>query len=446
METISTNIRNAFSEPLPLQEMIRITFVTGAGKLARQKYDEGAAKAVTSTLRELGYDEDRGASAVLECAGSFKLQHDTGKNLKTVVVFPKVTGGDSSAVEDAQEGIQELSIGGGSSILPENSPEHNIAFSSMNVFERMVASKCQTWTQKKGCSQAIANIKEQLEGLEQKLMAGTPLTGPEQNFYDGCSMSSLDEKLKFVKAQMHKQVEEDGKLVADELKQLQQQVTERLSKLSEEKEQAEKEGKTKRVENLNNVIAKAEERKAKLQAITPKSPPPLKHEAEIAKLRTELAPLMDIEEGKGKLLSLKETQALGRKEELLEQIEQLEVRTTMPGVTWLNIACDSWVFIALVILNILYKTFFEKSSSRGWFEEDDAFEARVKASRDAWMAKLKQANKKKKGKPTVSSGSAWATATTHKKTAAAPKKTAAKSKPKAAGGVFAAMMMDSDSD
>ena len=34
--------------------MIRLTFVTGAGKLGRAKYDDGAAKAVTSTLRSLG--------------------------------------------------------------------------------------------------------------------------------------------------------------------------------------------------------------------------------------------------------------------------------------------------------------------------------------------------------------------------------------------------------
>ena len=34
--------------------MIRLTFVTGAGKLGRAKYDDGAAKAVTSTLRALG--------------------------------------------------------------------------------------------------------------------------------------------------------------------------------------------------------------------------------------------------------------------------------------------------------------------------------------------------------------------------------------------------------
>ena len=72
---------------------------------------------------------------------------------------------------------------------------------------------------------------------------------------------------------------------------------------------------------------KVEERKAKLDNIAPKAPPPLKHEADIAKLRKEIEPLLDVEDAsKGRLLSLKETQALGRKEEIEAQIEQLEVR------------------------------------------------------------------------------------------------------------------------
>ena len=81
--SISANITQAFSSAFPLDDMIRITFITGAGKLGRQKYDDGCAKAVTSALRSLGFEEDRTASCVRECAGSFKLQHDTGKNLKT---------------------------------------------------------------------------------------------------------------------------------------------------------------------------------------------------------------------------------------------------------------------------------------------------------------------------------------------------------------------------
>lgn len=324
--TITNTIRSAFAEPFTLQEMIRITFVTGAGKLGRAKYDEGAAKAVTSTLRELGFEEDRGASAVMECAGTFKQQHDTGKNLKTVVVFPKVVAGDAAG--DANEGgMQNLSLGGGGdSVLPESSPEHSVAFASQSTFERMLSSKCQTWTQKKGCTAAIGTIKTTLEALEQKLMSGTPLTDPEQSFYDSVSMTSLEEKLAFVKHEMQQQVD-DGKLTVAERKTLLQQVSERLTTLSEEKDQAEKNDKAKRVTNLTNAIAKAEERKIKIEKIVTKSPPPLKHEAEIGKLRKELGPLLQVEEAsKGRLLSVKETQALGRKEEIDEEIEQLEVR------------------------------------------------------------------------------------------------------------------------
>lgn len=79
-ETIKKTISSAFVTPLDITEMIRLTFVTGAGKLGRSRYDDNAAKTVTSTLREFGYVEDRGASCVVECAGSFKSQHDTGKN------------------------------------------------------------------------------------------------------------------------------------------------------------------------------------------------------------------------------------------------------------------------------------------------------------------------------------------------------------------------------
>ena len=323
--TITNTIQDAFAEPFALQEMIRITLVTGAGKLGRAKYDEGAAKAVTSTLRELGFEEDRGASAVMECAGTWKSQHDTGKNLKTIVVFPKVVAGDAAC--DANEGgMQNLSLGGGDSVLPESSPEHSIAFASQSTFERMLSSKCQTWTQKKGCTAAIGTIKTTLESLEQKLMSGTPLTDQEQSFYDSVSMTSLEEKLAFVKSEMQQQVD-DGKLTVAERKTLLQQVSERLTTLLEEKTEAEKDGKAKRVTNLTNAIAKAEERKAKVEKIVAKSPPPLKHESEIGKLRKELEPLLQVEEAsKGRLLSVKETQALGRKEEIDEEIEQLEVR------------------------------------------------------------------------------------------------------------------------
>ena len=98
VETISSAIEGAFTDPLPVlsisssasshpsdADTLRLTLVVGAGKQARQRYDDGAAKAVTAALERCGYTESRSGGR-----GTYKMQHDTGKNLRTVVVCPLV--------------------------------------------------------------------------------------------------------------------------------------------------------------------------------------------------------------------------------------------------------------------------------------------------------------------------------------------------------------------
>ena len=304
-----------------MQEMIRLTFVTGAGKLGRARYDEGAAKAVTATLREIGYEEDRGASAVLECAGSFKLQHDTGKNLKTVVVFPKIT----TQATGADGVMKGLGISEGGPLLEEGTISHKLAHTSMHVFSRMIESMCPTWSQKKGCASAISELISTAEKLDEKLMRGEVLTHAEQNFYDAVSMTSLQEKVGCVRDLMHKHVD-DGKLTKDERQLLILQVDEKLAGLAEQISEAEKDGKTKRVENLKAAEITTKARKEKLQSVNSIAPPPLKNENAMSKLRKELKPLLEIENAaKGRLLTLKESQSIARKDEILEEITELEV-------------------------------------------------------------------------------------------------------------------------
>jgi len=321
--TIEHAIGDAFSEPFTLSETVRITFVTGAGKLGRQKYDDGAAKAVTSTLRDLGYEEDHSGGA-----GTFKLQHDTGKNLKTVVVYPQVSGG-------AEKGVGGMSLESKTeSLIPEDSPEYKIAHASMNVFKRMLESKCPSWSQKKGCVAAIEAIKKTLQELDEKLLHGTPLSNSEQDFYDSVSMNSLDEKQACVRELMHKQVD-DGDLTTEDKKHLLSQVSERLETIEKEIKTVESEGKNKKGERLKEMKKKATERKEKLAKITSKPPHRLKNEAEIFKLRTEMMPLQEIEDGaKGRLLTLKESQAVSRKDEILEEIGKLEVSCTQGDLNW----------------------------------------------------------------------------------------------------------------
>ena len=86
-------VAQAFGEPLSLPSdvpMIRLSFVIGAGKLDRGKYDASLGKWFTAALVGTGFKNDSSASCVADSAGCFKFQHDTGKNLKLVHVFPNV--------------------------------------------------------------------------------------------------------------------------------------------------------------------------------------------------------------------------------------------------------------------------------------------------------------------------------------------------------------------
>jgi len=394
--------------------MIRLTFITGAGKLARQKYDEGAAKALTSALRALGFEDDSSASCIPQCAGTFKLQHDTGKNLKTVVVFPKISGSSRTDDADVRKGVEGMTV---SSILPPGSPEHTCAVLSNEAFAKMLETKCQSWSQKKGCLHALSTIVEKLQDCDKKLLSGQPLSDEEQDLYNTISLDSLQKKEAYVKKQIQDHVEE-RRITKLEKQKLVEQCMSRLNTLSTEIAEAKKDNKPKKVEKLSQMKEKAEARRTMLERIDPIEPHRLKHEPEIIKLRVEMRPLLKLEaSAKGRLLTVKETTALGRKDEILQEIEELE------------------------------------DASRGWFEEDDIFNARVKASRDAAKLKEKQYASKSK-QSSNSSGTAgggykakpmtgWSTTTTMKKSAprAAPSRSTG-----TGGGVFSAMMMDSDSD
>lgn len=411
--TIETTVRDAFADPFAgLTEMIRLTFVTGAGKLGRARYDENAARALTNTLRELGYEEDRGASAIWECSGTFKLQHDTGKNLKTVVVFPKVQVQSGSGIASSMAGLGVGSASSEVSMIPEDSIDHKLAHTTMNVFPRMIESKCETWSQKKGCVSILTVLKETAESLDAKLVQGQPLTNPENDFYNSVSLTSLEEKLSCVRNLMAQQVD-GGAITAEEKAVLLEQVTDRIECLEEEINEAKNQGKNKRVETLTSQQVKARTRKEKLQGTTAKPPPPLKNEEAIAKLRKELTPLLEVEEAaKGRLLTLKESQVMARKDVILEEITSLE------------------------------------ELSRGWFESDDTFDKRIKISRLAFEKLRKQAAAKKKNtastnKSSLPASTKWVVPGAKKTNSWA--KPAKKSAP-ANGNLFAAMMNDSDSD
>eukprot|EP00578_Thalassiosira_sp_NH16_P031364 CAMPEP_0181081340 /NCGR_PEP_ID=MMETSP1071-20121207/3051_1 /TAXON_ID=35127 /ORGANISM="Thalassiosira sp., Strain NH16" /LENGTH=457 /DNA_ID=CAMNT_0023162883 /DNA_START=49 /DNA_END=1422 /DNA_ORIENTATION=+ len=425
---IKQTINDAFNQPFQLDTMIRITFVVGAGKLSRQKYDAKAGLHVTKALQELDFSEDKGASCMNECAGCYKTQHDTGKNVFTVVVFPKLANrGDGDGPRDSHGG----GCAGSSEEYPlpiplvEGTPVHTILLASEETFQKMAPSMCPTWSEKKMCSEVLKLAVETLQSMDNKLMTGTPLSDEENAFYNETGGSaSITTKAERLKKLMQQQVENGGQLMQHEIDRLLQQVEEKIDAFDADIDAATKMSQEKKVAKLTAQREKAVARKQMLEGHTAQSPPKLKHDAQIAKLSKELQPLLKLEATvKGRLLSMKETKQLAVKDEMLEEISELE------------------------------------GASRGWFEDEDDFEVRLEASRKKRTAAGKGGGKSASGgkgkKAGTGSSSRSANANTTwltpgglaAKQASLGKKTAAakKSKPRG-GGVFSAMMMDSDSD
>jgi len=420
--TIRANVSAAFAEPFPISHMVRITFLTGGGKLCRSKYDDGAAGAIAASLREHGFEEDHGASCVPECAGLYKAQHDTGKNLRTMVVFPRImeSTGDSGGGDDDNAPSKP--------ILELNSPDYMLAVAGFTTtFPRMVASKCSSWSQKRNAASSLEATNSQLKDMTEKLYSGTPLEDNEQEFFDATSTEDLERKLAYIRKEMGTQLEA-GNVTFGERRILLEQVTERMQTIEANIKEATDENKPVKVKKLREALSKVRARKKTANSITPKGVTvPLRHREKIDALRMEARPLNALEaSGKGRLMSLKETQAIGRRDEIMEKIEELY------------------------------------EASRGWFEEDEEFRKRVEESRRECDSREKAAAKrntaKAKGKSTPatkSAGSSWATAGAPAKKYTAPSAPislgkigagrATKKKPAGASGLFAAMM-DSDSD
>ena len=374
---------------------------------------------VTSTLKKLGYVEDRGASCVVECGGSYKTQHDTGKNLFTVVVFPKLE------EESTTNGTNEQDYNGGVSEqypisipLIEDTAEHKVLLASEALFEKNILSVCPSWSEKKACSEVLKAALDTVNKMDSKLMKGTPLLDNEQEFYDEVGGSTvIERKMEFMRKQMQKQVE-SGSMTSNELAKLIQQVSDRIDSLNDDIQTAIQQSKEKKVISLNMQKDKATARKTMLEGKSPQVPHPLKHDSEIMKLRKQLQPLLNLEQSvKGRLLTMKETKELAAKDEILNDIADLE------------------------------------ESSRGWFEEDDVFQIRLDISRSkkipgAGVSKKSLGAGKKPGTGSRAAGGAtnWVTpGGMAARQAALGKKAKIKPKPKPSSGAFAAMM-DSDSD
>jgi len=301
-------------------------------------------------LREIGFEEDRTASACIECQGTFKQQHDTDKNLKTLQVFPRVElpnvdgGGAAGAEAEARQDLSDL-----------GSPGYLATMCTFATFQKMVSNKTQAWAQRRRLLSELKDMATKFKEIEDKMIQVQPLTPEEQELYDATSVEDIMEKVTWLERHMKSMVDA-GQLTMGEKQQLLDQVEQRIGALGDELDAARAAEKPKRVERLEAQLETLSARQAKIGEIVPVRHP-LKHEDEIMKLRMEWVPLHQLESTSGRLLTMDEMRKLGAKPHLEEQISSLE------------------------------------EQSRNWFEDDAEFQARCSALTAAATRKLEKAQK-----------------------------------------------------
>jgi predicted RNA-binding protein with PUA-like domain len=391
--TIEQVLNDAMDEPFELSKMIRITFAVGAGKQSRQKYDPQAMRIVTSTLQKCGFNEDRGASCVMEASGTYKLQHDTGKNIKTVVVFPKVKA-ESPTFDSTDDDEEDILF------FPKSSMEYKIAVSSLIIFQNILKAKCQTWSQKKALSQLIEKelVEKIINPVDDMLVRGKRIPKGLQYMYDNVVVE-ISEKQNRLKEAMHQQVN-DGVLTQIEIDHLLEQVEYRIEN----------------AKHNSKAFKKATDRFKKLKTIDPTPHLALKYHSELGKLWKE-ANRISINDSRGGLLSVQDAKLLGKLRELEEEIERLE------------------------------------QASREWLEDDQTFDIRLQKCRSEFEIKFSRSKLAKRGGKESNTQTIRASIKTRppitKWVTPADKKFQQMSKPRkkmTKGGVFGEMMADDSSD
>jgi hypothetical protein len=113
----------------------------------------------------------------MECAGSFKFQHDTGKNLLKIHVFPLVV---APKVDDDGEGDDD-NEGDASAPMANMTPEWLCAAATAETFGRMIDAKMPGWLHRKRCAQTLREFKDKLSVIENKMVSMQTLEPEEQN-------------------------------------------------------------------------------------------------------------------------------------------------------------------------------------------------------------------------------------------------------------------------
>lgn len=310
-------IKATFSTPLDAPTtMVRFTFVVGGGKLVRAKYNDDLPKWTMTALRELvNYKDDKSAAETFDSQGSYKYQHDTGANLKYVIVYPQVT------CAAAATAATSSSAATGSSTAPTamdtTSPEYLVMTASLSTMQDMVRAKVTSWRQKKKLLKVLQEQIENFNSISTKLMSGKPIDATEQAVYDAnCGEDA--EKVAWLQNEIKNMVAH-GILTASEKAELLETISSNIATVA-----AEGGGGASAAASANPKLVALQTRKANIEKITPISHP-LRYADDIIKLRVRLLALLALEaRGRTNSLTLADLKLLEEKPDVAANIERYE--------------------------------------------------------------------------------------------------------------------------
>mmetsp|Transcript_28344 Transcript_28344/g.39030 ORF Transcript_28344/g.39030 Transcript_28344/m.39030 type:complete len:459 (+) Transcript_28344:10-1386(+) len=311
-------IHAAFSSPLPAPtEMIKCTFIVGGGKLVRSRYAEDMSKWLIAALREIGYTEDRSAAETFDSQGTFKQQHDTGQNLKYLIVYPHVACSKSGAQKADSSTTADTAVN-------TSSPEYIVTACELATFKEIVLSqKLVSYKQRKRLLKHLQDSSDKFKKIEEKLVTGALLDPAEQAYYDANSGADT-EKIAWLQAEIKDMVDK-GQLTKEEKAELLTSLDANLAAVSAEIAEAEAEKKPKKVEKLQQKKQSILARKEVVSKVTEPIRHRLKHGDEIQRLRVKLLSMQALEDkGRSMSLTLADLKVLEEKSDVEKAVSELE--------------------------------------------------------------------------------------------------------------------------
>lgn len=307
----------AFADPIPAAKPLGFRFTVGGGKKVRAKYGEDMPKWCREALRGIGFEEDRGASAVAECQGMFKMQHDLDKDLKFTHVFPRTCALPPPPVDESLDAEPAAADHDADAVID---PIGLCTSCTLKEFEILSNGNCPLYSQKKELLKRMKIVVAKVAAVEATLADRRTPDAASLALYD--SAVQLQDKVQWLQQRMEAMISSGSALCKGELQQLQGELRAKLNEGQQVLDAATAAGK--KTEKLQASLQAMQAQLDRVIASQPMKRQETAADAEMRGLRRQLKQLQALESSKG-LLSGEQVKQLGGKRHLQERLTQMEI-------------------------------------------------------------------------------------------------------------------------